>query len=316
MAILLVCPNGHKSYVKDEHAGKKAACPICRAVVRVPDPRLTASPAPAPRPAPPPKLPIGLASNPVDEPVTVAPLDTDEDRPRKRGRRQALSRVHRGLGFHYARQIILLVGLLISLLQLILLGPKLLPTADAPREGSVRSFLFTAVGFLVLLLSEGRGVIGILGSAFCAAVPAKSGARGLIVASLVLDCLTLPLPLIVPFLDDLPGALLSLVGSVFGLVAWILFMLFLRKLAYYLDAEDCGDEAQHLLIKGLLMLIGLPVALIVAGIIALLTCCGGQGLGTFFFAIIALGIVTINYLFAVLELIDRVRSVIRPEPGA
>ena len=48
MAILLVCPNGHKSYVKDEHAGKKAACPICRAVVVVPDPRLIPGPVAAP----------------------------------------------------------------------------------------------------------------------------------------------------------------------------------------------------------------------------------------------------------------------------
>jgi hypothetical protein len=310
MAILLVCPNGHKSFVKDEHAGKKAACPICRAVVRVPDPRLTASPVPAPQPAPS-KPPIGLARGPADEPTTVAPLEADEDRPKKRGRRQALAKVYRGLGFHYARQIILLIGLLIALLQLILVGPKLIPTGDAAPEGPVRPFLFTAVNILLLIVSELRGVVGIIGSAFCAAVPPKSGARGLIITSLVLDCLTLPLPIVTPFLDLLAGALLSMLASLFGLVAWMLFMLYLRKLAYYLDAEQFGDEAMRLILKGLLMLFGMPIGIIIAGIIAILTCM--RGFGAFLFAVVAMGIIGINYLFEVLELIGRIRAEIRPE---
>jgi hypothetical protein len=300
-----VCPNGHKSFVKDEHAGKKAACPICRAVVYVPDPRLTANPRPAPpRPAPPPNLPIGLARSPDDEPATVAPV-ADAERARKRGRRQALAKVHRGLGFHYAKQIILLVGLLLWLLQLILLGPKFL----GEDPGSVRSFLFTAVSILLLLLDEVRGGVGIVGSVFCAHVPPKSGARELIIASLVLDCFTLPLPLVALALDPIPGALLSILAWLFGLVAWMLFMLYLRRLAYFLDADQHGDEAMRLMLKGLFLLIGMPFAIIIGGIFALLTCM--RGLGTAVIGVVAMGILGINYLFEVLELIGRVRATIR-----
>jgi hypothetical protein len=175
----------------------------------------------------------------------------------------------------------------------------------------VRPFLFTAVNILLLIVSELRGVVGIIGSAFCAAVPPKSGARGLIITSLVLDCLTLPLPIVTPFLDLLAGALLSMLASLFGLVAWMLFMLYLRNLAYYLDAEQFGDEAMRLILKGLLMLFGMPIGIIIAGIIAILTCM--RGFGAFLFAVVAMGIIGINYLFEVLELIGRIRAEIRPE---
>lgn len=42
MRIKLLCPNGHKVWVDDQHAGQKGACPKCHAVVVVP------APAPAP----------------------------------------------------------------------------------------------------------------------------------------------------------------------------------------------------------------------------------------------------------------------------
>ena len=38
MPIQVVCPNGHKLKVKDSNAGKTGRCPICKAMVHVPQP--------------------------------------------------------------------------------------------------------------------------------------------------------------------------------------------------------------------------------------------------------------------------------------
>jgi len=105
MPIVIKCANGHKSFVRDEHAGKKALCPICRAVVLVPDPRLTADPfgPPAANLAPPIPVqaspqsvqtvnPVGSGTvwnSPVPSPVSAAAPGLDprlgrKDAPTKR----------------------------------------------------------------------------------------------------------------------------------------------------------------------------------------------------------------------------------------
>lgn len=40
MSIMVRCPNGHVLKVKDSFAGKSGLCPICKARIDVPDPRL------------------------------------------------------------------------------------------------------------------------------------------------------------------------------------------------------------------------------------------------------------------------------------
>ena len=39
MAIRVVCPNGHLLKVKDRYAGRDGRCPICRAPIKIPDPK-------------------------------------------------------------------------------------------------------------------------------------------------------------------------------------------------------------------------------------------------------------------------------------
>ena len=313
MPIVVECPQGHKSYVRDEHAGKKAKCPVCGAVVRVPDP-----------PAAPTARDAITAARPVarsaDEPQTVEPLDAPEPPRRKKGRSRsrkgALDKVHRGLGYHYAKQILLLISLLLSLCQIIFLGPKLSGLGAAEEEGTVRPILFGALNFVLLIALIARSVMGIMGSIQCAAVPEKSGARGFIITALLLDFLTLPLPVVTKVFDlgVLLNVLFSLMENVLGLVSWIMFMLFLRKLAYYLDADQCGDDALQLILKGLFFLIGIPVALVAGLFIAIITCM--RGFGAFLVAVVILGILLINFLFEVLALIGRVRLAIRPEQSA
>ncbi len=309
MPIVVECPNGHRSFTKEEHAGKRVACPVCRAVVRVPVPDERIRPRP-------------VEPVPTVEPADARSDDSDpelEHRPRKkkgRSRRAALDRVHRGLGFHYAKQILLLIGLLLNLLRMIFLGPRLTGLVEGQDEGAVKSFLFAALGIVLLLVLVVRGVLGVIGSVQCAAVPPKSGARGFILASLVLDCLALPIPLVTQVADfgPLVGFLLAVTEGLLGLVSWVLFMLFLRKVAYHLDADEAGDEAMHLIVKGLLLLVGIPLGVIAGAFIALLTCM--RGFGAFLVAIVLLGIVFINFLFEVLALIGRVRAAIRPPESA
>src|SRR5262245_44901771 len=114
MPILLECPNGHKSFVKDEHAGKKARCPVCRVIVRVPDPR---APAPPPRAA---DLDGAFRAGTAprayaDEPDTVEPEDQPAPKVRTSARRAALAVVDKGLRLHYIRQIVFLISLLVLL---------------------------------------------------------------------------------------------------------------------------------------------------------------------------------------------------------
>src|SRR5262249_49022732 len=112
-------------------------------------------------------------------------------------------------------------------------------------------------------------------------------------------------------LGPLVGFLLSVTEGLIGLVSWVLFMLFLRKVAYYLDADESGDQAMHLIIKGLLLLVGIPLGVIVGAFIALLSCM--LGFGAFLMRTVLLGIVFINFRFEVLALIGSVRAAIRPE---
>lgn len=43
MSIRVVCPNGHLLRVQESSAGKTGLCPVCRALVRVPEPAAPAA---------------------------------------------------------------------------------------------------------------------------------------------------------------------------------------------------------------------------------------------------------------------------------
>ena len=110
-------------------------------------------------------------------------------------------------------------------------------------------------GGLYLFVTAIALLLGITGSAFCCQVPRGSRARTLILVSLVADALgaLFFFVAIVAALGDALGLggrnlsyveqgceFLSTIVSVFGL---ILFLLFLKQLAYYLDENIMGDQA-------------------------------------------------------------------------
>jgi hypothetical protein len=44
MSIRVVCPNGHALKIKDKYAGKAGLCPICKARIKVPIPKVDVLP--------------------------------------------------------------------------------------------------------------------------------------------------------------------------------------------------------------------------------------------------------------------------------
>jgi hypothetical protein len=379
MAIVLVCPNGHKLAVADEHAGKKAICTICKAIMPIP-----AAPA-APRAvsaaaAPPPPVRTGPPENPPPvrtpppvapppQPVTdirlaepgpappspeppamqvtefvepepmlitdiapgpgtpnLVPLGQDEEpfeviedfeevrprpsrareRERKRTkkkarlRRQGLNLVNLGLGFHFARFVVFQFCLLLYVGIVVTAIPN-------PSMASVLAIFFNIGFFLVAPL------LGITGSILCLWVPGDSNARVFIIISLALDGV-IPffwIILIAAALAAGTGGALAVVllGFLAFIGAWVMFMIFLKFLAEYLDQVHLGNESVRLIIKGIIILVTTMVVqailfamafnmpLLLVGLIALALFIGWV-------------VVMVNFITELLNLIGSIRQVI------
>jgi hypothetical protein len=259
MSIALVCPNGHKLRVKDEYAGKRVLCPRCRAVIPVSRENIQPPRPTEVRSAP--EQPETLAQVPDDEQPQVPQAD---ERREERGRRQSvrgakarrhgLERVNLGLGFHYAR-------LVLFLLTTVLLVGLSVGVALVPRSPIVR--VLVVIGSLVTLgLFFLVPVLGLIGSILCLWVPKASKAKGLILASVALDVAAIPIGLVVQ-MRGLP----SLLVAPMGLASWVLFMLFLRRLASYLKQQPVAAEALALLWWGLLLVVLPPVVLLLLSLV-------------------------------------------------
>lgn len=190
-----------------------------------------------------------------EEPVAVA------RRRKRRGRQEplpaGLAKVRRGLGYHYARLVLtLLAGLMV--MGLISYGVAFKVQAD--DAGLIIGRAVT-VGTVLL-----AAVLGILGSFLCLWVGRPSRAWGFIFASLVLDVLTPPLVLALQFL-----AIPPLLGWPLQLISWLLFMLFLRRLAVYVDRPGEANEVMAFITWGIALFVGVPLLLILLGQMAFLS---------------------------------------------
>jgi hypothetical protein len=165
----------------------------------------------------------------------------EDDYPRerkisKRGmRRGQLQKVDLGLAFHYWQYLLVLGSLLLSILQVLL--------AAAPPL----AFLVGLLGSIATLVAP---ILGIVGSILCCWAPPKSEARGLVLFSLGFDAaslVTVPFAFVAGFVAGEYGLAVAvgllLLAWVFSLTGFVLFMMFLSKLAYYLDDEPAGREA-------------------------------------------------------------------------
>lgn len=299
------CPNGHKLLLPPSQAQRTIACPICKAPVTIAAAAMVVT-----LTAMEPEAGVLLTPiMPVLDPKELAkayqepiPKEVRQEAARHaRERRAGLDRVNLGLGFHYARMLTFLILFLLSLVFTFLgvLG-------DEPEV--------VAFGMAVnLILGAAASLLAIAGSVFCLWVPAESGARVVIAVSLILDILTLPLSLAVRLLD-LMGAgesYTALVASVpvllLGTVSWILFMVFLRQLAKYLNQETEAEEAMQVLAESIILVTGGMLFMLVVILLSLLPFVGI----IFAFAGVAAAVYFIvRFLFRFLNLVASIRQII------
>jgi hypothetical protein len=186
---------------------------------------------------------------------------------RRKDPRPGLRVVNIGLGCHYAKLLLILLTILLNVI-----------AAAAGAAGNLGLYVTMSVisNSLSWFINP---VLGIVGSILCCLAPARSG-KGLIIASLVCDVLPIFLGLL-----TLAGVLAAGSGAVkeftiialvflgiallLSVLAWILFMCFLSRLAAYLKETGSSQEASDLILYGLAiavlpMIILFPVILMLA----------------------------------------------------
>jgi hypothetical protein len=214
--------------------------------------------------------------------------------------------VNLGLGFHYARLVVQLLVIVVSIFGQIAVSMTL-AAAPATALG-----LAIVVGFALITLNLAMGLLGLIGSALCMWVPPRGG-RVLIVISGALDAPQLPLA-VLSFFVPMAGLGfhgLMLLCVLMELAAWILFMLFLRRLCLLLGEEMMAREATRLLIKGIVLMVApIPFAILlylVAGAVPFLMCVLALAV---FAGVIYWIVLIIKFIFEELELIGSMRQVI------
>jgi hypothetical protein len=178
---------------------------------------------------------------------------------------RSLAQVRLGLGFGYARAVVFL------LLVVLLLGVFLYAraTALAPEHPDT-VILLASLAFLVL--TAVWLLLGVAGAVLCAFVPRGCGARWLIVTSLVLDLAAIPAGVYLGLRGGVEQmAWAQLVSMGIFLAGWILFMLYLRQLAVYLDQGGPAHDAGGILVWGLVVAVAVPLLVVLLFLLAMLS---------------------------------------------
>jgi hypothetical protein len=170
-------------------------------------------------------------------------------------RRMALAKL--GLGFYYAKFLCTIVAIVLSIASSVF--------AILPGGGAVLGSAAACASMPMLALTP---LLGLVGGVLCFWVPKKAQARLLIQISFGLDAGSIFAASsgIVSGLVGVVGVALGLtiVGLLAGIAAGILFLFFLRALAYYLADSVSGNEAIHLMIHWLLAMMVPPFLLLIA----------------------------------------------------
>lgn len=182
-------------------------------------------------------------SNPFASPlaeVTVAERGVMGEHP------EALCKVRTGLSLVYYG----ICGILLSVLLLVIVSVLRVPGGMAgmgPMQIAMVLFAIAIMLFMLMML---------IGEAFCIAVPAESGAKGLAVAAFLLA--------ILPFLSGIAGVvigrsgnpalgqMISNIGSLVQPLSLLCFVLFLRQTAIFIGRRDVAGRAVRTLAVGVL----------------------------------------------------------------
>ncbi|HYV36519.1 MAG TPA: hypothetical protein VE988_12480 [Gemmataceae bacterium] len=281
------CPNGHVLQIEEAHLGQQIRCPLCQIVMLVD------------APAQPTVLPPPLPNNPVEvtdvEVVNESGVSRERDsRPRKKKdavpkhQRMFLTRI--GLTFHYAKILCFLASMLTLTFAVFLA----FFAVQAPSQGAaVVSRIFAMLYFILFAMAP---VLGVAGSLLCAWVPRKTGGKELIIISFALDAAGLVIyggcQMISIAASMASGAKaaartgpaavmgnMAIAGSIGALlmmlVAWILFLMFLKAIFRYYEDDNMIEETQSLLHFSVSVVVGTPfyfaIGIILAAVIGFKT---------------------------------------------
>lgn len=295
----LTCPNGHVLTVRPKMEGKTIRCSKCKALVSVPS---------------------GAGRDADDGD------DNREAKARNQRRRRQLAAVRIGLSFYRWKVILYLVALLAYLVA-ILLVPVIYGLVATASEQRSRTLLeFAEVVIRVLGFCAGFGLLtsfvlapllGIVGGSFLVRVPSESGARGLAIATLLLDVVPLGCGVLGVNLQaftanpldpeiGIAPIVLSLVAGLAILADFVLFMFCLSQCAVYTMDSGTAREAIVFMTYYVLAAICGPILI---GITAKVLATTSLAVGVILFAML-LGwmIIMIRQLLPNLAVIDTVRG--------
>ncbi len=104
------------------------------------------------------------------------------------------------------------------------------------------------LGVAILCLIVVGGLMLLVGPFFCLAVPAESGAKGMVTASVICTLLSIALALGGEF--EVLDLRLAKMGNLIGLIGSICFMIFMKNLARFIGREDLARRAVRVLVAG------------------------------------------------------------------
>jgi hypothetical protein len=242
-----------------------------------------------------------------EEPAEDLEVAEAEDRPLKprmtSSDRMKWARL--GLGLQYAK-------FLCNIGSLVLTGLTAIVGSIAPD-----GVLVLVLRGLNMPLSLGTTLLGLGGALLCFWVPKKSRARGLIVFSFALDAgavvavsVGLVLMLVGGMVGALAGGLLVGLGALATLGACLLFILFVRALAFYLGDKGSGNEGMEILVRWIIMMVLAPFVLSPVAGLAVVSgkSIAGAICALVFFAGFALTWLTF-YIRTLLRLLDLIATV-------
>ncbi len=184
-------------------------------------------------------------------------------------KKQQFKLVNLGLIFYYIKVIAIISAILLAISSAFLAAGM----GSAGGLGQIIFVIGILVSFVVIMVAP---MLGIVGGILCCFVPPKSGGRPLILTSVALDAMALmigtviSLVLIISPSGNNPIIRNIVDGATFllGLGSFIMFMLFIRKLSYYMDDDGTAAEAYEVMIA---YIFGFSIPVAAVAIVSTLT---------------------------------------------
>jgi hypothetical protein len=215
----------------------------------------------------------------------------------------SLRKVASGLGLIRIGLILTIFSVLVSVFGILMIG---LGGAGANALGT------TALLFIGMVLVA--QVLNLVGTILCLSAPAETQARGWIFASLVAELLNM-IPALAARLGLYSDSEVAQSAELLlGIVAYVTFILFLRKLGQFIGRTDLAQRAVYLLLLGA-VLVGLDMVFLASSVLSVevkgqLGVRGAGMAGIALFAGVSMFIVEIVALVKYLGLLADMKSAI------